>query len=185
MDDLNPVIFVAGAHGVGKSQFCSRLSPLLNATHLTASSLIRQHKDIGSQKAISGIEDNQTVLVSAVNEFKCPNSYILLDGHICLFNEHFELQKLPPSLFLALNVKAIIVLRCPPTVIYERLNERDGHASNLSIESIELLQRSELQRAEEISHDLKVEMYPISTEKHLSDSQLEKLVVDINRGQEK
>lgn len=151
------IVFIAGVHGVGKGYLCGRLAPMINGEHLTASNLIKNRKVLGEKKAISGIDENQSILVDELAAFKTEKPYILLDGHFCLYNEKHEIELLPEILFEKLNVAYIVTLICPPSTIMERLVNRDKNISNLSLNHIYKLQKFEIEQSHKISNFLKIQ----------------------------
>ena len=150
------IFFVAGSHGVGKGHFCRKLSSLIDGDHVTASSLIRKRRKMGVAKAISGIDQNQSILVEELNRYRTSRSCILLDGHFCLYNTKMDIEVLPIELYKALNLSYIVLLTCLPAIIFKRLNQRDGNKSGLSQGDIDRLQDEEIDHAHTIAHSLKI-----------------------------
>lgn len=165
--EVRPVIFVAGVHGVGKGYFCGKLASMIDGEHITASSLIKNRKVLGSAKAISGIDANQAILVEEFFKFYTAKPIVLLDGHFCLYNTEFEIEFLPPVLFNELNVSYIVMLTCSPSVVLDRLMKRDKNIANLSISHIEKLQNAELEHSDTISKllDIPVELINVFDDK--------------------
>lgn len=148
------IVFVAGVHGVGKGYLCGKLAPMLGGVHITASSLIKGRKEMGVAKAISGIDANQAILVEELAKFKTTSSFVLLDGHFCLYNQVYEVRPIAPRLFNELNVAYIVMLTCAPTVILNRLIQRDKNVSNLSIYQLEKLQNSEVEHSRLVAEEI-------------------------------
>lgn len=173
------VVFVAGAHGAGKGHFCTNLAPLINAQHLSASSLIRNRKNIGAAKAIVGIDQNQTILVEELRRFESHKSVILLDGHFCLFNEEFYIKQLPSKLFELLSIDYVVLLTCDPTEILNRLQNRDNHASGLSVNNIKCLQAAERTHSRNVSDALCIPVTEIDVTTEPLDLRLSELASEI------
>jgi len=159
-----PVVFAAGVHGVGKGYLCGSLAPIIDGEHITASSLIKNRKELGSAKAISGIDANQAILVEELAKFDTAKPVVLLDGHFCLYNKEFEIEFLSPVLFKELNVSYIVMLICSPSVVIDRLMKRDQNIANLSIFHIEQLQNAELKHSRVISEllDIPIELIDVT-----------------------
>lgn len=125
-------VFVAGIHGVGKTYLCESFSSRAAIPHRSASALIksqRQRVDWGKDKLVSGIDENQQALVTAVGECLSENADLLLDGHFVLKDASSNFIKLAPSIFTSLAITAIVLIEHTPTVIASRLSERDGTAN--------------------------------------------------------
>ncbi|MDD2468893.1 MAG: ATP-binding protein [Desulfobulbus sp.] len=153
---IRRVVFVAGVHGVGKGYFCDRLSLLIDGEHVTASSLIKGRKELGESKAISGIDANQAMLIEELGKLDVSKPFVLLDGHFCLYNKLYEIQPINRFLFKELNVAYIVMLICDPSVILNRLVQRDNNVSNLSMHHLEKLQNAEVEHARLVSGMLNV-----------------------------
>ena len=161
MEDNKNIVFVAGVHGVGKGYLCSRLAPMIDGEHVTASSLIRNRKALGPAKAISGIDANQDILVEELSKFQTAKSVVILDGHFCLYNKEFKIENLSLSLFKELHVSYIVILTCSPALIFESLINRDKDISQFSLSRIAQLQDAELNQSDIISKALCVPIMSI------------------------
>lgn len=128
-----PMIFVGGIHGVGKSRFCAEAKRSLGMESFTASQLITDRKQFGVSldKLVPDIEDNQQILLQAVQELSATNSHFLIDGHFCLLTTTGQIARVPSDTFNALSPEAIVVLTEQPEVIATRLMLRDGIFSEL------------------------------------------------------
>lgn len=176
---MRKVVFVAGAHGAGKGHFCTNLAPHINANHVAASSLIRNRKNLGDAKAISGIGQNQAILVEELRSFESHQPVVLLDGHFCLYDQRFNIEFLPSELFQALAINYIIVLTCDPDEILSRLYDRDDQKSGLSIEHVERLQTAEREHARCVSNTLGTQLVEIDVTTELQQSSLSDLAANI------
>lgn len=151
---VNLSVFVAGVHGSGKSTLCDEVGPRIGAPCVTASSLIKRAKSMGSGKAVSDVADNQAILISEFRNLSKANTRIILDGHFCLLNQEGEIEELPADVFRLLSIKKIVVVTAEPQVIYERLLARDGSTHGLEVSAIEEFQRAELKNARDVSDEL-------------------------------
>nr|VFK61483.1 MAG: adenylate kinase [Candidatus Kentron sp. UNK]VFK69103.1 MAG: adenylate kinase [Candidatus Kentron sp. UNK] len=175
------IIFIAGAHGVGKRHLCEQLAPRLDARHVAASDLIRNRRTFGEAKAISGIDANQAILVEELTAFKTTKSMVLLDGHFCLYNADFEIEPLPSEVFRALNVAYTVLLTCNPAEIMARLIKRDRKTSGFSLEKVERLQLAEQRHAREISEALHIPLTELDVTEKPTPNALDTLASDIKR----
>ena len=102
------VIFLAGAHGVGKTFLGKPAAESLGFEYATASSLIRD--ELGGQqnwerdKRTSDVDGNQEALVTAVSKIiEGDDAVLVLDGHFVLRNESGMLISLPCNIFKRLG----------------------------------------------------------------------------------
>jgi len=148
------IIFIGGIHCAGKSVFSSRLVTRFDVQHVTASALIKQRVALKNDKSVTNVQHNQDVLIEAVEELPRTSSTVLLDGHYCLINKNYQIEKVPLETFKQLNPKGLIVVCDRPDIIRQRLHERDG--TEKSEKAIAEFQRSEKEWASEIARELKV-----------------------------
>lgn len=153
----NKIFFLGGVHGVGKSTFANAIADEIFADHLIASDLIKKQKELEQTKIVSNISSNQELLLKELNEYKPIKPNILLDGHFCLINKELEIVRLPISLYRELNISKIILLTAEPTIIFNRLNNRDQGSSGISMEKLIELQNSEIEHANYIADNLDIE----------------------------
>jgi len=150
------VIFLAGAHGVGKT-FLGRLATkTLQFRFAVASSLIRDEMDSkqswGKTKRTRNIDSNQEALISAVTKIqKDGDTTLVLDGHFVLRNESGDLTPLPSGIFKRLGVGSVILLEAPVHVVRDRLEERGAPQS---LESISELEKAELDNARHVCEEI-------------------------------
>ena len=91
------MIFVSGIHGVGKTYFCNMVKDELGIKNYSASQLIagRRGKGFLVDKFVSDIDDNQAILLDAINELRQADEEFILDGHFCLSNEDGVIARIP------------------------------------------------------------------------------------------
>ena len=150
------IIFIGGIHGVGKSTLCTKISDFLDIESYSASKLIKSvsNLEFPSDKKIKGINKNQDLLITAVEEYINPDNYCLLDGHFCLLNQNGEVSDIPLTTFTNLSPAAIIVLTNEPNIIYNQIKDRDGNEMN--IENITSFQDRELEHSKLVSQTLNI-----------------------------
>lgn len=141
------VYFIAGVYGVGKTTLCDFLSEKLNCPSFSASDLIskKTNEKYGANKSVTDKENNQNVLINAVNEILDNYPQIILAGHFCIFNKENQVEKLPEFVYKALHIKKIVLLEADINTIRDRLNERDH--KEYTLESIQQLRYEEKQMA--------------------------------------
>lgn len=71
------IIFVAGVHGVGKSNFCELLTKRFDVQHVSSISLIRIEREIGLYNKGADIEKNQDVPLNVFKAF-LPEAIVVL-----------------------------------------------------------------------------------------------------------
>lgn len=146
------VIFLAGAHGVGKTFLGKPAAESLGFGYAAASSLIRQELD-GIQsweknKNTRNVGANQDALVNAVSKVtRSSNTPLILDGHFVLRNETGNLIALPEDVFRRLELSSVILIEAPAPIVAKRLQERGAPQS---LESIFELEEAELKHAENV-----------------------------------
>lgn len=144
-------ILFSGAHGVGKGFFLDKIKKDIQGYKIySASDLIKRYKNAtdAGYKKVSDIDDNQNVLINAINEIKKDNRNIILDGHLCVFNANGEVERIPESFFVDAEITEIIILQDEPSKICERIQKRDSNV--IEIQDIEFMQFEELRYAREL-----------------------------------
>lgn len=149
------VIFLAGAHGVGKTFLGKPVAESLGVKHVTASTLIRD--ELGSQswqenKHTSDVDRNQEALIAAVSRIS-KEAPLMLDGHFVLRNSEGVVVPLPVEIFNRLAIKSVILMESPSDVVALRLEKR-GAAQPL--QKIEEIAAEELKHAQYVSEQLNV-----------------------------
>ena len=128
------VIFLAGAHGVGKTFLGSPTADRLGIRYATASALI--HDELGTSnwdagKRVLDADRNQEALIRAVNRIASAGKPLILDGHFVLRGHDGHLIKLQDSVFQRLNISTVVLLEAPLEIIVERIKERTGTAHSM------------------------------------------------------
>ncbi|SHM95751.1 adenylate kinase [Anaerosporobacter mobilis DSM 15930] len=154
---MRQVIMIGGIHGVGKSYLCKKLKDLHICGVYSASNLMRDYvgQKVDESKQVKNIEENQNILINAIDEYVKNERLIILDGHFCLMNQQKEIIEIPLDTFSKLNIKAIVVLIDDENNIIKRISERDR--INYSFDYIENFQRKEVEHAIKIAEKLKAE----------------------------
>lgn len=150
------IVFLAGGHGVGKTFLGKPAAESLGFRHATASTLIREELGVSSwdsQKYVKDIDRNQEALIAAVSRINSTDVNLVLDGHFVLRNSIGNLSALPLFVFERLNIKGVILLEAPASVVYQRLAERSAPQT---LEKIEELSIAELNHAELICSKLSI-----------------------------
>ena len=150
-------IFLAGAHGVGKTFLGKPVAQKLNLRHTTASELIRQERGRATwntDRRVTEVDENQAALIAAVRRLRSEGPEVLLDGHFVLRDAAGALVRLQTGVFLQLGVGTIIVLEAPPEIIAQRLSDRTGEEQSLT--AIGEIVRAEREHAAKVSGDLHV-----------------------------
>lgn len=148
------ISFIGGIHGVGKTTFCKLLTERMGYLHYSASSLIKEYKNLKKDKKVDKVNENQDILITAIKKtFNIQNNYIL-DGHFCLLDTKNQIIEVPFSTFKTLNLKKIIVLKDSSCNIHEKLLKRDG--INYDIDLIEDFQNRELSYSKKIANLLNI-----------------------------
>lgn len=150
------VIFVSGIHGVGKTYFCNMMKKRLNVESYSASQLIasRRNERFSENKLVSDIDDNQDLLVAAIDELRKAGKEFILDGHFCLLNESGEITRIPVNTYMLLKPDVIILLTEKPEIIADRRLQRDNVCQGIS--EIAVFQEEEECYAKEIAERLEV-----------------------------
>lgn len=151
------IIFLGGAHGVGKSYLATRVLSQLEIEHLTASQLIREAKGYASwseDRRAQDVDANQELLIAAVKRRAEATTHLVLDGHFVLRGADNQLLKLGSDVFAQLQVGAVILVEAPHDVVMERLGARSGTVPSLA--DIAALSLAEREHAEYVSSNLRV-----------------------------
>lgn len=120
-------IFVAGAHGAGKTFATKPACKKLGLVHATASQLIKEERGQATwdgAKMVSDVDQNQVALISAAKRIRGSGATLVIDGHFVLRRAPGTHERLPVDVFRALECSAVLLIRCPVPVLLERLQAR-------------------------------------------------------------
>ncbi|OEG73208.1 hypothetical protein BEL05_13125 [Shewanella colwelliana] len=153
---MKEIYFISGIHGVGKGTLCHQLNAELGLPIYSCSDLIKQNSGyIENSKIVTTAERNQEALIQGLR--KINEKRFLLDGHFCLIGKEKGIIELDYDVFDAIAPVAVINVVCEPSVIHERLLNRDGNAIN--VDKLELLQLKETARAKEYCEINSISLY--------------------------
>lgn len=115
------MIFVSGIHGMGKIYFCNIIKDKQGIKNYSASQLIagRREKSFSADKFVSDINDNQVLLLNAINELRQAGEEFILDGHFCLLNEDGVITRIPMETYTLLKLDVMILLLENPKILVE------------------------------------------------------------------
>ncbi|HDH7803676.1 ATP-binding protein [Klebsiella michiganensis] len=132
------ILFIAGAHAVGKSYLCKKFLENHNVDHHSASSLIAKGRveNWGIDKKTGNAEENQKILIEQLASFKHNKQDLLLDGHFVLVSKENQFIELDHSVFHEMGINGIILVESDETTIIKRFKEREA---NLSFSPRELM----------------------------------------------
>lgn len=132
------ILFIAGAHAVGKSYLCSNFLINHDVEYHSASSLIAKGKaeNWGIDKKTSDAELNQKILIKQLASFKENKEDLLLDGHFVLVSNESKFIQLNHSIFHEMGINGIVLVETDEEKIIRRFTER---AANLSFSPKELM----------------------------------------------
>jgi predicted transcriptional regulator/adenylate kinase len=149
------VLFVGGAHGVGKTSICQQYASTHGVIHKSAGQLIKEARGLRSSelsKAVSDIDGNQRLLVDAVGRVRSSANTLVLDGHFSVFDANYKPTPIPTAVFSVLSIDGVIVVVDSPHAIALRIAGRDG--LRIASEDIRALQTSEVQRGMQVAREL-------------------------------
>ena len=153
------IIFVAGTYGVGKSTLCAKLSKLMKIPDFSAGDIISavNGENYGANKVVTDKNANQNILAIQVKQLLKTTPNIILAGHFCIFDSNGNVDYLPNSVFYDLEIKKILLLEAPISQIVKNLSRRDR--KEYSEKQIQLLQKAEAQKANEIAKNINCKLY--------------------------
>lgn len=157
------LIFLAGAHGVGKTFLGKPTAERLGIRYATASALIRDEMGSSNWDAAKRVKDiaaNQEALISAVTRISAGGAHLILDGHFVLRDTDGNLDPLPVTIFSRLGVGAALLLEAPTEVVAKRLATR-GPSQPLHL--IEELAIAERQHGELVCRELSVPLWKMTS----------------------
>lgn len=150
------MIFVSGIHGAGKTHFCNIVKKELGINSYSASQLIaaKGNKEFTPCKFVSDVDNNQKLLIKAIDELRRDQKDFILDGHFCLLNNSGEITKIPYNTFELLKPDIIILLTEKADIIAERRFWRDGVKPDVL--QINVFQNAEKEYAYEIAKSFQI-----------------------------
>lgn len=160
--EKHKLIFVGGIHGVGKSTICNNACVNNNFIHLTASDLIKSASHnkfpfcLSSSKNVPNIQDNQKLLILALQEATSKGGAFLLDGHFVLFDTGDKIQEIPLSTFKEIMPDELIVITGDPDIIQNRLYDRD--MQKYEVKTLREMQKKEVAHALTIGKKLNIKV---------------------------
>lgn len=171
------MIFVSGIHGVGKTYFCNQVKERLGINTYSSSKLIeeKRNSNFSANKTVSDIDENQLLLLRAIEKLRRKGDEFILDGHFCLLDMDGHISRIPMETYISLKPDRIILLTEQPNVIVTRRLHRDGVVVKEA--DIDCFQREEMIYAEEVSRKLGIQLL-IST----GASDLENIMQKIREG---
>lgn len=156
-------ILLVGIHGVGKTTLLNKLKESVDLTALSISDLIRQTgNDIKpEEKHTKNIHNNQFLWIEKLKEYSfLKDELVVLDGHFTLLDRYGKIVELPFETFDGIEIKKIILKRELPSVIKDRLENRDGTAWNINL--IDNFQETETKRVQEFSTQRNIPLLEIN-----------------------
>lgn len=156
----NPsLIFVSGAHGVGKSNLCHKASVALGIRSFSASALIKSFPQ--DDKRTLAIADNQEILLKSLKKTKTIRAPLILDGHFALIDSDNNVVRIPMQTFLDIAPTQIILVIDSPEAIFQR--NRNRGINHLHIELIKKLQEEEIAYAQQIANKLEIPLASVKS----------------------
>lgn len=162
------IIFVAGIHGVGKTYLCQRLKESMGVDHFSAGQLISEFKSeklSSADKSVKNINNNQELLLKAIEKYIQPTRPTLLDGHCCLLNSDHGVERIPIETFIGIEPCSVIVLYDEISSVVEKISGRDGVSYDIKL--LSCFQDEEIKYAREIAERLRVPYLKSSIDKGL------------------
>lgn len=123
----DPIWFVGGAHGTGKSTLCALIADRLGATHVVASKLLgyRAERNDPTQKRVRDLLASQARIARHLETLPLTGDPIVLDGHYALLNGVGDIVRVPVDTFAAIRPASMILLEAPPSAVQSRIGARD------------------------------------------------------------
>jgi adenylate kinase len=159
MSGLKRIVFVGGAHGVGKTTLCKTIAQSLGVTHRSAGELIKQYREQGqSGKQVLGVEENQIALIQALHELA--TEFLILDGHFCVLDSANGVSAIPIQVFEHIDPVAAVVIYDDVTEIQRRLKNRDSVEYDPDV--LTRLQSDELNNAHAVCRQLAIPLLAVT-----------------------
>lgn len=158
---MKNIIFFAGIHGVGKNFILNNARFSKTIVHLTASDVLkwREISKNPDDKRVVSISNTQDALITNLRKIVKENQYYILDGHLTLLNKEGKIERIPKETFFKINPRILIVKTAEPTIIQNRLKQRDN--KEWDIDDITLMQDEEITYAKDIASMLNIPFYQL------------------------
>ncbi|WP_156009734.1 ATP-binding protein [Streptococcus ruminantium] len=156
-------ILLVGIHGVGKTTLLNKLKDSIDLTALSISDLIRQAgNDIKrEEKHTTNIQNNQFLWKEKLKEYSfLKDELVVLDGHFTLLDKNGDIVELPFETFDGIDIRKIVLKRELPSVIKDRLENRDRTLWNIDL--IDNFQEIETKRAQQFSVEKNIRLLEIN-----------------------
>lgn len=150
------ICFVAGIYGVGKSTICQKLSEITSIPFYSAGDLISEvnGESYGANKVVKNKDQNQDILLKAVeHKLQCV-SLIILAGHFCIFDRNLNVELLPEYVFKQLHISKFILLEASIEQIDNNIQRRD--TKKYAVDAIKTIKEMEHIQACKIAEKLKI-----------------------------
>lgn len=161
------MIFFTGVHGVGKTTLCKKVATQFDLIYANAGEIIRSEKQNGielTEKRVVDIDENQELLVRGLRRLKT-DSTLLLDGHLTLLNQEFEINRVPMNFLKSINPQLIVLMTNSLAEIVKNLKNRDSR--DYSEELIQRQQFEEENYARQIAENLNIPFKVFNSYKEL------------------
>jgi adenylate kinase len=158
------VIFLAGAHSVGKTFLGNPAAEALGLIHCSASQLIREEKGRvtwDAAKRVEEIDDNQKALIRAIERKRNDGHRLLIDGHFVLRNASGSITPIEVDVFDAMKLCGVVLLEEQSDVVVNRLRERDGQ--DISVTNVVEMANAERDHARRVTAQLGVAFVRIAS----------------------
>ncbi len=152
-------VFLAGAHGVGKSYLGARAAASAGYVSVSASKLIneeRQEVTWTVDKRVTDADANQQALITAVRRRNNAGDRLLIDGHFVLFGTDCEIIKLDTDVFAGLNLAHIILVETSVQTAFER--SRNRGTNYRSHDDVSRMMQAEQAHAKAVAAALRINM---------------------------
>ncbi len=162
MSKSKKIIFVGGIHGVGKGTFIEAVTARCQSVEgLSCSTILKWENP--THKVVENVEENQNKLLANIPYFIDMDKEYLLDGHFCLLTENGDIERVPMDVFETINPDMILLIEENPTIICQRLLQRDSVL--YSIELIKAFLQEERTYAKEVAETLGIPIKVCNPEK--------------------
>lgn len=120
------IIFIAGAHAVGKSYLCKNNIKANKLLHKSCSQIIQETKEKSwnDDKLVHDIEKNQIILLTELEKIRSSEHNLLLDGHFVLVSNEGNYTPIEHHIFEKMAIDAILLIETEAEIISERFKHR-------------------------------------------------------------